>query len=163
MPQALTYVYLWAIISIDSHLLIEVVVMGDEPAEQGRSAEAARAVPGAGEPALQFPESCTLPTAARPLRAAEFDGFLAAAVRGVDRTAPTRLRLDLAPGPQAAARAAELAAAESGCCSFFTFTLTVTGGALTLDVAVPDPHVPLLDALAERALERCAQPADPRA
>lgn len=94
-----------------------------------------------------FPESCTLPTAERPLRMADFGGFFAETVRGVDRTAPTRLRLDLAPSPQAAARAAELAAAESSCCSFFTFTLTVTDRDLTLEIAVPTQHAAVLDAL----------------
>ena len=61
------------------------------------------------------------PAAERPRRAAEFDGLFAGAVRGIERAEPTRLRLDLQPGPRTAARAAELAAAETGCCSFFRF------------------------------------------
>ncbi len=74
------------------------------------------------------PDTCTLPPAERPQRAAEFGELFAAAVRGIDRVGPTRLRLDLRPGQQAAARAAVLAAAETGCCSFFTFVITVTAG-----------------------------------
>lgn len=97
------------------------------------------------------PESCTLPAAQRPVRSADFDEFFAGAVLGVERTSPTGLRLELEPGPRAAARAAELAAAEVGCCSFFTFTLTVTGPGLTLDITAPASHAAVLDALAARA------------
>lgn len=96
------------------------------------------------------PQACSLPTAERPVREAEFDALFATGVRGVDR-APGRARLALDPAPQVAARAAELAAKETQCCSFFTFTLTATDGQLSLDVAVPDAHVAVLDALAERA------------
>ena len=78
-----------------------------------------------GAAATWAPEACTLPAFERPRRAAEFDGLFAAAVRGIERADPARLRLDLQPGPQTAVRAAELAAAETGCCSFFTFTITV--------------------------------------
>jgi hypothetical protein len=97
------------------------------------------------------PEACTLPTAERPLRVASFDDFFARAVRGIVRPGPDRVRLDLRPGREVAARAAELAAAETECCSFFAFTLTVSGGGLTLDVSVPPAHVAVLDALARRA------------
>lgn len=64
---------------------------------------------------------------------------------------PSRLHLDLRPGPQVAARAAELAAAETECCSFFTFTLTAAIGALALDITVPTAHTAVLDALASAA------------
>ncbi len=97
------------------------------------------------------PQACTLPTSRRPLRAAEFGGLFTDAVRGLERVAPTRLRLDLEASPQVAGRAAELAAAETQCCSFFTFTLTATGGSLVLEIAVPAPHAAVLDALADRA------------
>jgi hypothetical protein len=97
------------------------------------------------------PDACTLPTSERPLRGADFDAVFAATVRGLDRIGPTGLRLDLEPSPQAAARMAELAAAETGCCSFFTFALTATAGALTLDITVPQQYAPVLAALADRA------------
>jgi hypothetical protein len=113
---------------------------GDETA--GRAAAS-----GAG----WAPADCTLPTAERPLRVAQFEAVFAALVRGVDRAAPTRLRLALEPSPQAAARTAELAMAETGCCSFFTFALTAAHGALTLDITVPEQHAPVLAALADRA------------
>jgi len=97
------------------------------------------------------PDACTLPTSERPLRGADFDAVFAATVRGLDRVGPTRLRLSLEPSPQAAAQMAELAAAETGCCSFFTFVLTATGGALTMDITVPQQYAPVLSALADRA------------
>ncbi|MFF4414457.1 hypothetical protein ACFYY8_18170 [Streptosporangium sp. NPDC001559] len=97
------------------------------------------------------PSSCALTIAGRPLRVAEFDALFADAVRGVARPEHTRLRLDLAFSPDNAARAAELTAGENGCCSFFAFTLTVTGGGLTLEVTVPPEHVDVLDALQSRA------------
>lgn len=97
------------------------------------------------------PPACTLPTADQPLRVAEFDALFAETVQGVRREERARLRLELAFGPEHAARAAELTARESGCCSFFTFTLTIAGGGLTLDVAVPPEHAEVLDALQARA------------
>ena len=101
------------------------------------------------------PQACTLPTAERPLRVAAFDGLFADAVRGVERTAADRLHLELRPGPAVAGRAAELAAAETGCCSFFTFILTVTGDSAGLDIVVPAAQTAVLDALAERASSLC--------
>jgi hypothetical protein len=40
---------------------------------------------------------------------------------------------------------------EIGCCSFFAFALTATGGALHLEVSVPAGQHDVLDALAARA------------
>ncbi|TDD10987.1 hypothetical protein E1292_06305 [Nonomuraea deserti] len=97
------------------------------------------------------PSSCTLPTAEQPLRLAEFDTLFADAVRSVARPDRTRLRLDLVLSPGNASRAAGLAARENGCCSFFTFTLTIAEGGLALDVTVPPEHVEVLDALQARA------------
>ncbi|WP_327045712.1 hypothetical protein OG320_29175 [Microbispora sp. NBC_01189] len=97
------------------------------------------------------PPACTLPTAERPLRVAEFDALFAETVRAVRREERARLRLELRFSPEHAARAAELTARENGCCSLFTFTLTIAGGGLTLDVAVPPEHAGVLDALQARA------------
>jgi hypothetical protein len=97
------------------------------------------------------PDACTLPTARQPLRVAAFDELFTEAVRGIERAGRARLRLDLRAGPRIAGWAAELAAAETGCCSFFTFTLTVTGGGLVLEITVPDLHIGVLDAVAARA------------
>ena len=98
------------------------------------------------------PQACTLPTVEQPLRLAEFNDLFASAVRGVERVDPLRVRLDLRPEPAVAARVADLVVRESACCSFFTFTLSATGGQLTLDIAVPAGHSGVLDALAAHAV-----------
>ncbi|MFG2248140.1 hypothetical protein [Spirillospora sp. NPDC048823] len=108
--------------------------------------------PGPGE-AGWAPQACTLPTAERPLREAEFDALFGEAVTEVRPAGPGRVRLVLRSEPDVAGRAAELAVRETGCCSFFTFTLTAAGGALTLDVSVAGRHAEVLDALAARAAE----------
>lgn len=95
--------------------------------------------------------ACTLPTAERPLRVAEFDELFRTAVRSVERTDPVRLRLALAPDAATAARVADLAVRETGCCSFFMFTLEMSRGQVVLEVAVPSEQVGVLDALATRA------------
>ncbi|WP_326640309.1 hypothetical protein OG884_35910 [Streptosporangium sp. NBC_01755] len=97
------------------------------------------------------PAACTLPTAEQPLRVAEFDALFADAVQAIARPERTRLRLELVFSPEHAAQAAGLTARENGCCSFFTFTLTITGGHLALEVAVPPEQVEVLDALQARA------------
>jgi hypothetical protein len=108
-------------------------------------------------PATWVADACTLPTAERPLRLAEFDDLFAGSVRAVDRVDRRRLRFTLDPAPEVAARAADLVVRESECCSFFTFTLTASGGQVHLDVAVPDgPPVEVLDALADRAVAEAA-------
>ncbi|GAA4237423.1 hypothetical protein FHR32_007368 [Streptosporangium album] len=103
------------------------------------------------EAEVWVPQACTLPTAEQPLRLAEFDALFAEAVRGVDRVEPGRVRLELEADAQTAGRTAELMARETGCCSFFTFTLTVTGGRLWLEVAADARHIGVVDALAARA------------
>ena len=95
------------------------------------------------------PAACTLPTAARPLRLAEFDALFAAAVRGVDRPGPTRLSLTLADAPGRAEQVRDLTAREGACCSFFAFDLTA-GDPMRLDISVPPAHRVVLDALAAR-------------
>jgi hypothetical protein len=171
MRQVLTVVYPWRSLGIDDYLYTGVVMstepatgdgsaMSTEAGDSGvRGPEAGGGEAGGGESGgggmrgggSWAPDACTLPTAERPVRAADFDAAFAATVREVDRIGPTQLRLDLEPSPQAAARMAELAAAETGCCSFFTFALTATGGALTMDITVPQQYAPVLAALADRA------------
>ena len=93
-----------------------------------------------------------MPTAEQPLRAAEFSRLFGDAVLGVERPEPARLRLDLRPAPQVAARVAELVTAETQCCSFFQFILRVSGGSLVLDVTVPGGYLDILDAIAATAM-----------
>ncbi|NJP30239.1 hypothetical protein FLW53_39825 [Microbispora sp. SCL1-1] len=102
------------------------------------------------------PSACTLPTVGRPLRLAEFDALFAEAVQAVRRPGRELLRLELAFSPEHAARAAELTARETGCCSFFTFTLTIADGGLALEVAVPLAQTEVLDALQARATASAA-------
>jgi hypothetical protein len=105
------------------------------------------------------PESCTLPTAERPLRAAEFDSLLSTAA-SVRRLAPTRLRITLAGGPDVAATARDLTARETACCSFFTFAVDELPSGVVLEISVPPPHVAVLDGLARRTAA-AARPAPP--
>ncbi len=98
------------------------------------------------------PDACTLPTVDRPTRVAEFDDLFRTALHAQERQAPTLLRWHLDPASEPAAR--NLAARESRCCAFFTFTFSHAGGDLVLDVGVPDAHADVLTALAERAGSR---------
>jgi hypothetical protein len=95
------------------------------------------------------PEACTLPTAERPVRLVEFDDLFTTALRGQQRLSPTRLRWCLDPAAEQTAR--DLAGRESACCSLFSFTFTPADGAVQLDIAVPDAHLDVLDALAAKA------------
>lgn len=112
---------------------------------------AGRTETAAGPATWEPGDGCTLPTADVPLRVAEFDDLFATVVRGVDRIDATRLRLTLDPRPDVAARTADLAVRETGCCGFFTFTLTAADEQLRLEVAVPDGRTAVLDGLAARA------------
>ncbi|MFC0007541.1 hypothetical protein [Micromonospora siamensis] len=95
------------------------------------------------------PGSCALPTVDRPLRMAEFDDLFATALRGQARPAPAALIWDFAP--KAAARVRELIERESACCRFFVFTVSASAATVRVEVAVPEAHVDVLDALAGRA------------
>jgi len=99
------------------------------------------------------PVECTLPTEERPLRVAEFDELFASALRGLERVGPNHLRLTLDAGAQVEETARDLAARETGCCSFFTFTLTPGRERLAVDIEVPAVHTKVLDGLAARATE----------
>ena len=108
-------------------------------------------------------DACTLPTADQPLRVAEFDDLFATALRAIERPdAAGRARLVLAGGDDLAERVQQLADAETACCSFFTFTLTLRPLAtdkvdaadrtmLALDIEVPVARADVLAALIQRA------------
>jgi hypothetical protein len=94
-------------------------------------------------------ESCTLPTAERPLRVAEFDRLFATALRDVERPAPTWMRWWLDASAETTARG--LAERETSCCSFFDFSFDrVTADRLAVDVTVPAAQVAVLDVMAAR-------------
>lgn len=94
------------------------------------------------------PESCTLPTAERPLRVAEFDALFATATGSARRIGPTLLRVPLPARQQDLAR--DLAARETACCSFFSFDLRPSAGGVDLEVRVPEQQVAVLDAVERR-------------
>ena len=110
-------------------------------------------------------DACTLPTAQRPLRLAEFDDLFTTCLRSVDRLAETSSRLVLHPGADTdrsgsaqdlAVKVKELADAETACCSFFAFGVTALDDpsatpTVNLDIAVPAAYVGVLDALLDRA------------
>jgi hypothetical protein len=107
-------------------------------------------------------EACTLPTAAQPLRAADFDDLFAAALCAVERppAAATRVRLVLAGEEGLAERVQRLADAETACCSSFTLTLTpldtdqasgADATAVALDIAVPAARADVLAGLIAHA------------
>ncbi|WP_406726495.1 hypothetical protein WJ438_20135 [Streptomyces sp. GD-15H] len=97
------------------------------------------------------PQSCTLPTAEQPLRVAEFDALFTERLIGTSRPDRLRLELVLTGGKGVEETVRELVARESGCCSFFTFTLHPGPEQIRLDVVVDGAHEAVLDALHERA------------
>ena len=95
------------------------------------------------------PDACTLPTAERPLRVAEFDDLFTFVVRA-ERRGPQQLDLVLRSIVEGPAR--DLARRESECCSFFTFEFESIDGDLVIHIGVPPEHVAVLDALEARVL-----------
>ncbi|MEU4454213.1 hypothetical protein AB0F44_22985 [Nocardioides sp. NPDC023903] len=98
-------------------------------------------------------DACTMPTAERPLRLAEFDALFATSVRRVRRRGNDVRRMHLVGTEGLLERVRDLTARETACCSFFTFTIDGTDEDLTLDISVPPARQEILDALAERAQE----------
>ena len=100
-------------------------------------------------------DACTLPTSDRPLRLAEFDDLFATSLHAVERTGDLSARMTFgaaADGADLADHIRALAAAETACCSFFTFTVTQPAtGAVALDVEVPAAYADALAALVARA------------
>src|SRR3954469_21261943 len=108
---------------------------------------------GGRRPMTWVPESCTLSTLERPLRVAEFDALFATVTRPAERLGPTRLRVHLPGGPDVLARARELVARETGCCSVFSFEVRPAATATELEVQVPGSQVAVLDAMQRRVQE----------
>lgn len=107
---------------------------------------------GPGELGWTDVAACTLPTAERPLRVAEFDDLFTA-LQSIERSDQTKARLLLAGDDTLPARTQRLADAESSCCSFFTFGVsTLEDGLVRLDITVPAEHADVLVGLVGRAL-----------
>lgn len=109
---------------------------------------------------FEVPDACTLPTAERPLRLAEFDELFAAAVRRVEPVSAGHVRMWLTGPAGLEQTVRDLAARETECCSFFSFTITPEeagdGQVLRLDVTVPAQYTDVLDSLAQRAVAMSA-------
>ena len=99
--------------------------------------------------------ACTLHPNEWGGRLDEWHRPFAAHLDGIERPAPTRLRLILA-ADAGLERTRELAARETRCCAFMTFTVTPGGGRLLVDAVVPAEAAPTLDGLAGIA-ERAAR------
>ena len=94
--------------------------------------------------------ACTLPTAERPTRSAEW-GSLFRAVLATESVGAQGGRLIFPAEPALEARVRDLASKETWCCSFFTFEFGAgvdAAGArtMTLDVRVPPAQSAVLDA-----------------
>lgn len=99
---------------------------------------------------MWVPESCTLPTAEQPLRVAEFDDLFATAVAPAERLGSTTLRVHLPAGDEVVSTARDLAARETGCCSFFAFEVRSSSSGTELEVRVTKSQTAVLDAMQER-------------
>ena len=99
---------------------------------------------------LMTTDACTLPTADRPLRLAEFETLFADHLTDTS-WAGDRLRLSLSGGAGLREQVADLTARESSCCSFFEFALSGPTDAFVLEVGVPPERREILDALAALA------------
>lgn len=98
-------------------------------------------------------DACTLPTAERPFRLAEFGALFKGSVREVARLTDDSVRMHLVGSADLLDRVQDLTERESSCCSFFSFQITEVGDGLTLDVAVPPARRDILDGFAARAAE----------
>ena len=97
-------------------------------------------------------DACTLPTAERPLRLAEFDDLFASSLPSVSREGAERARLVLHGDGDLGCRTRRLAEAESSCCSFFTFGVREKrAGEVVLDIEVPAAQANVLAGLVARA------------
>jgi hypothetical protein len=99
---------------------------------------------------IAVPEACTLPTVEQPTRIAEW-GSLFGAVLATEAVGAQQGRLVFPADSALVARARDLAARETECCSFFTFefaqALDEAGAStMTLDVRVPPSQSAVLDA-----------------
>lgn len=95
------------------------------------------------------PASCTLPTIERPLREREFTDLFRTALRELAVAGADRADFTLAATATGTAR--DLAARETSCCSFFTFTFAENPSTVVMTVTVPPQQTRVLDALVRMA------------
>ncbi|MCO1659958.1 thioredoxin family protein [Pseudonocardia humida] len=122
-----------------------------EPMLRGLFEAAANRIEGGRSELAWVPaDACTLPTADRPTRLAEFEGLFAS-LRGLRREEPGWLRLRLDDGEGIEEQARALTAREAGCCSFFDFAVQRQADEVVVDVRVPASRVVVLDGLTAQA------------
>jgi hypothetical protein len=101
---------------------------------------------------------CTLPTAAQPLRVAEFDELFTRQLAAPGWISQHRVEFTVAGGDDLYDRVSDLVARETACCSFFDFSITRLthqtghGPALALRVGVPASRHDVLEALTSQAV-----------
>ena len=106
---------------------------------------------------LPIEDSCTLPTAAQPLRLKEFDELFRYQLSQPRRIGPRRVEFSFANADGLYAHMSDLVARESACCSFFEFSIdpdvrqAANQDRLMLRVGVPASQVDVLQALTDRA------------
>jgi hypothetical protein len=103
------------------------------------------------------PILCTLHPNELGGRLEEWHRLFAAHLAGIQRPAPTRLRLLLA-AHAGLERTRELAAREMACCAFMTFTVVPAQASLLVEVEVPAEAAPTLDGLAAIAQRAARTP-----
>jgi hypothetical protein len=112
-------------------------------------------MPADATPEVWVPGACTLPTADRPVRLAEFDAVFGQGLQRVSRLSDRLGRWEFAVDADRADRIGDLLRRETDCCSFFTFTMARDiPGLAVVDVAVPAAYTQVLDALNQRAASR---------
>lgn len=91
------------------------------------------------------PIACSLEPERVPDRLREWKALVAAAVSRTE--VDGGVRLTFPPGPDLAARVAELAAAEQSCCAFFDFTVRISAAATVLEARAPEGGQQIVAAL----------------
>jgi DNA-binding transcriptional MerR regulator len=104
-----------------------------------------RATPVPAGAAVDQPISCSLDAGEMAGQMSDWQALLGLAI---DRTPLSDgISLSFSPEPGVAAQVARLAVAEQACCSFFDFTVRVSGGQLHLDVRGPQEAQEIISAL----------------
>ena len=104
---------------------------------------------------LMNTDACTLPTAQRPLRRAEFDSLFSDNVRHIEWEGDL-VRMHLGGPAGLVERVSDLTERETACCSFFTFATEGGDDDLVLEISVPPERRDILAGLADRATELTA-------
>lgn len=106
-------------------------------------------VPLTRAPVVAAPDApaiaCSLDAGSVPDRISDWQALVARAVRREPVTGG--VALEFSASPELVAEVARLAAAEQDCCTFFTFTLTMTTGQVRLEVLAPEDAADVVAAM----------------